>query len=66
MKQHTYVIRVARDALGRLVGHLSDPIDGWRRPFANADELWRLLSGSQESELQNGCHDKTGPPDPKS
>lgn len=54
---------MAHDARGRLVGHISDPVEGWRRPFASLDELWRLLSGSPPGEQENPLAGKPLPPD---
>lgn len=60
MEKHTYVVRVVRDAAGRLAGHISDPTEGWRRPFSTAQELWRLVS---QGPVAQGAKpsDKPGP-----
>ena len=56
-ERRAYIIRVWRTENGRLVGQLSDPAEGWRYPFRNAENLWRMIAGNlpdphEQSETQ--------------
>lgn len=50
MMKYTFIVRVMYDDAGRMVGQLSDPVEGWRRPFATPDQLWQMLSSSGEPD----------------
>ena len=46
MKRRSLVLRVWVDEADGLMGHVSDPLTGWRQPFRNATELWKLITYS--------------------
>lgn len=56
MEKHTYVIRVVRNAPGQLAGQLSDPVQGWRRPFDDPETLWQLLIAGIEVKNDDSSH----------
>lgn len=58
MKKQTFVVRVMRDRTGRLIGQLSEPVEGWRRPFSSPEALWQLLEkGEETGEEEVGADD---------
>lgn len=42
-KRRAFIIRIWQTEDGGVVGQISNPQNGWRRPFRNADELWHML-----------------------
>ena len=41
--RRSFIVRVWQTEDGQLRGQISDPEDGSRRPFQDADSLWQML-----------------------
>lgn len=62
MKKQTFVVCVMRDRAGCLIGQLSDPVEGWRRPLLSPEALWLLLmKGEGAGEGNREVVDGAGP-----
>jgi hypothetical protein len=56
--RRTFIVRILQSDDGSVVGQINDLHDGERRPFRDADELWRILIAGDDELL--GLGDRLG------
>jgi hypothetical protein len=51
-ERFTYVLRLTRDADGRIQGQLQEPMSGWHSAYLDFDDLWVTLAGRVVTEVR--------------
>lgn len=53
-KRRSFIVRIWRTDSGDVIGQISDPEEGVRRPFRDVAELWQLLLASLGQRSASG------------